>query len=73
MVERVEGWREIWLMFVQTCVTTLVVRNMVRPFVRGRNILEQATPIGDILGDLAARLAELEAFKAQGGLEICQA
>ena len=60
-------------MFVQTCVTTLAIRTMVRPFVRGRNILEQAAPIGDILGELTARLAELEAYKAQEGLRISQA
>lgn len=36
---------------------------MVRPFVSGQNLLEQAVPMGDILTALAEQLEELKAYK----------
>ena len=38
---------------------------MVRPFMRGANILEQACPMGEIFEELTSQLAELKALKAQ--------
>ena len=47
----------------QTCITTLTIRNMVRPFVAGQSLLTQAVPMGDILNELAQQLAELKSYK----------
>ncbi|EME42487.1 adenylate cyclase-like protein [Dothistroma septosporum NZE10] len=48
---------------IETCVTTLAVRNMVKPFKNG--ILDQACPMLDILGDLGAQLEELKSLRSQ--------
>ncbi|KAI9835308.1 MAG: hypothetical protein M1819_002452 [Sarea resinae] len=48
---------------IETCVSTLAMRHLVRPFRPGANILEQACPMGDILGEITARLAEAQALK----------
>lgn len=54
----------------QTCISTLAMRNMVRPFVSGQNILEQAMPMGDVLQSISEQLAELKAFKERDGSYI---
>ena len=50
---------------IETCITTLALRNMVRPFKNG--ITSQACPMGDVLAELAAQLAELETLKQSVG------
>ena len=49
---------------IQTCVSTLAMRNMVRPFVADENLLEKACPMDEILKELSAQLAEFRALKA---------
>ena len=44
----------------QNCITTIQLRRLVRP---DRNMMEQPVPIGDIVAELTAQLAELRAFK----------
>lgn len=46
------------------------MRNMVRPFASGHNILEQAMPMGDVLQSISEQLAELKAFKERDGSYI---
>jgi adenylate cyclase len=48
---------------LQTCISTLAIRNMIRPFANG--MLSQACPMSEILGDLTAQLSELKTLKAQ--------
>ncbi|MCJ1413801.1 cysteinyl-tRNA synthetase [Xylographa parallela] len=48
---------------IETCITTLTIRNMVRPFVASQSLLTQAVPMGDILTELAQQLAQLKAYK----------
>ncbi|KAF2724254.1 PP2C-domain-containing protein [Polychaeton citri CBS 116435] len=48
---------------IETCITTLSVRNMVRPFRDG--MVSQACPMSEILGDVASQLEELRTFKEQ--------
>ena len=50
----------------QACISTLALRNMVTPF-RMQNILENACPMDDILGHIAAQLAEFKALKEKSG------
>ena len=52
---------------LQTCVSTLVMRNMVRPFQAGQNLLEQACPMDDVLGHITAQLAEFRILKEKRG------
>lgn len=40
------------------------MRNMVRPFRTDQNLLEEACPMGEILQELSAQLAEFRALKA---------
>jgi len=47
----------------QTCVNTLAIRNMIRPFENG--MLNQACPMSDILGELSSQLEELKMYKEQ--------
>ena len=44
-------------------ITALQVRTLVRPFVPGQPWLEQAAPMADIIQDLTAQLAELQAYR----------
>ena len=46
---------------------------MVRPLIPGKNLLEQAVPMGDILKELADSLAELKAYKESEGPILAQA
>ncbi|KAK4545032.1 hypothetical protein LTR36_003583 [Oleoguttula mirabilis] len=48
---------------IETCISTLAVRNMLRPFKDG--MLDQACPMSDILGELGSQLEELKAYKQQ--------
>ncbi|KAI5364198.1 Putative ras-associating (RA) domain, adenylyl cyclase class-3/4/guanylyl cyclase [Septoria linicola] len=57
---------------IETCISTLALRNMIRPFKHG--VLSQACPMSEILSELAGQLDELKAFKAaQGDLEMADA
>lgn len=53
---------------VQTCVNTLALRNMMRPFKDG--MLNQACPMADVFGELSSQLAELKAFKENNDIDI---
>ncbi|KAK4574025.1 hypothetical protein LTR86_001786 [Recurvomyces mirabilis] len=48
---------------IETCISTLAVRNMVRPFKDG--MLQQAGPMSDVLMELTGQLDELKRYKAQ--------
>ncbi|KAF1809004.1 adenylate cyclase protein [Eremomyces bilateralis CBS 781.70] len=48
---------------IETCVTTLALRNMVRPFQGG--LLGQACPMDEILTDLTSQLGDLQRMKAE--------
>lgn len=49
----------------QGCVSTLSLRNMVRPLAAGTNLLSQACPLDDILKELSAQLMEFKALNAK--------
>ncbi|KAK0307599.1 hypothetical protein LTR01_005599 [Friedmanniomyces endolithicus] len=48
---------------IETCISTLAIRNMIRPFKDG--MLTQACPMHDILTDLTSQLDELKKYKEQ--------
>lgn len=48
---------------MQTCINSLALRNMMRPFKDG--MLSQACPMSDILGELSSQLEELKTYKEQ--------
>ncbi|OQO11308.1 hypothetical protein B0A48_05564 [Cryoendolithus antarcticus] len=48
---------------IETCISSLAIRNMVRPFSNG--MLTQACPMGEVLGEIANSLAELQELKAR--------
>jgi adenylate cyclase len=52
----------------QTCISTLAIRNMVRPFKDG--MLEQACPMADILGEVASQLDELKVLRRQADFDM---
>jgi len=56
---------------LQTCISTLAIRNMVRPFKDG--MLEQACPMADILGEVASQLDELKVLRRQADFEMAPA
>ncbi|KAK5168965.1 uncharacterized protein LTR77_006274 [Saxophila tyrrhenica] len=56
---------------IETCVSTLAIRNMIKPFKDG--MLNQACPIGDILGELTSSLEELRKYKEQEEEEFSMA
>jgi adenylate cyclase len=56
---------------LQTCISTLAIRNMVRPFRDG--MLEQACPMADILGEVASQLDELKVLRRQADFEMAPA
>ena len=37
------------------------------PFIKGKSLLEYATPMDDVLGHIASQLAELELLKGKEG------
>ena len=53
---------------MQSCITTLALRNMVRPFKDG--MLEQACPMSDVLASLADQLSELKMLKESVDFEM---
>lgn len=59
------------LLSLQTCISTLAIRNMVRPFKDG--MLEQACPMADILGEVASQLDELKVLRRQADFEMAPA
>ncbi len=54
------------LMSWQACISTLAIRNMVKPF-STQDLLENACPMNDVLGHIAAQLAEFKALKDKDG------
>ncbi|KAF2487445.1 adenylate cyclase protein [Neohortaea acidophila] len=53
---------------IETCISSLALRNMVRPFADG--MLTQACSMSEILEDVASQLAELKTFKEQADFDI---
>ncbi|KAF2218200.1 hypothetical protein BDZ85DRAFT_245625 [Elsinoe ampelina] len=58
----VVGFVEHQVARIETAITTLVLRNALRPF-RPGNMLASACPISDILGDILGQLSELQDIK----------
>ncbi|GIZ49067.1 hypothetical protein CKM354_001210700 [Cercospora kikuchii] len=57
---------------IETCISTLAIRNMIRPFKNG--VLSQACPMSEILAELAGQLDEFKVLKAaQGDVEMADA
>ncbi|KAL8721703.1 MAG: hypothetical protein Q9225_001653 [Loekoesia sp. 1 TL-2023] len=52
---------------IETSISALYARNLIRPFQAGRNPLEDACPMGDIWQEISSRLAEFEAIKSHRG------
>ena len=52
----------------QTCISTLALRNMIRPFKDG--MLNQACPMADILTELSGQLQELKQLKEQADIDM---
>ncbi|KAK3072757.1 hypothetical protein LTR53_006219 [Teratosphaeriaceae sp. CCFEE 6253] len=48
---------------IETCISTLAVRNMIRPFKNG--FLEQACPMNEVLIELTSQLDELKRYREQ--------
>ncbi|KAK0910606.1 hypothetical protein LTR02_003741 [Friedmanniomyces endolithicus] len=48
---------------IETCISTLAIRNMIRPFKDG--MLTQACPMHDVLTELTSQLDELKKYKEQ--------
>ncbi len=59
------------LTHLQTCISTLAIRNMIRPFSNG--MLNQAGPMSDILGELSSQLEELKTYKEQADFTMAPA
>ncbi|KAI6860606.1 adenylate cyclase protein [Hortaea werneckii] len=53
---------------IETCITTLAVRNMMRPFKHG--MLRQACPMSDILTDLTSQLDELKMYREAAEMDM---
>lgn len=62
---------ELTFFHQQTCISSLALRNMIRPFSNG--MLTQACPMSDILGEVQSQLDELKMYKAQEDFEIAPA
>jgi adenylate cyclase len=56
------------LYWQQTCISTLALRNMIRPFRNG--MLSQACPMSDILNELSSQLTELKTMKASADFDM---
>ncbi|GAT22120.1 adenylate cyclase AcyA [Aspergillus luchuensis] len=50
---------------IEVCITTLFIRNMMRPFRPGDQLNDHAVPITDVMQQLQAQLAEFRALKEQ--------
>ncbi|KAL8845604.1 MAG: hypothetical protein Q9176_000240 [Flavoplaca citrina] len=55
---------------IETSISALYARNLVRPLRAGRNPLEDACPMGDIWQEISSRLSEFEAIKNHQGPTI---
>lgn len=55
---------------MQTSVSALYARNLIRPLRAGRNPLEDACPMGDIWQEISSRLSEFDAIKNHQGPTI---
>ncbi|KAI9725159.1 MAG: cysteinyl-tRNA synthetase [Chrysothrix sp. TS-e1954] len=53
---------------IETCITSLALRNLMRPFNQG--ILQQACPMTDIFAELKAQMEELQTLKQQVEIDI---
>ncbi len=53
---------------LQTCITSLALRNLMRPFSNG--MLEQACPMTDLFSELSEQLAEIRAWKEQEDMDM---
>jgi hypothetical protein len=58
-------------MLSQTCINTLALRHMVRPFSNGFS--EQACPMSTIFAELASSLSELQMLKASFDINMADA
>ncbi|KAL9057774.1 MAG: hypothetical protein Q9162_002115 [Coniocarpon cinnabarinum] len=56
---------------IETCINTLSLRNLVRPFKNG--IMEGACPMADVFAELAGSLKELETLRSQVDIEMAAA
>ena len=56
---------------IETCINSLALRNLVRPFNKG--ILEGACPMSEIFGELGAKMDELKMLKESLDIEMAQA
>ncbi|KAL9010950.1 MAG: hypothetical protein Q9173_004162, partial [Seirophora scorigena] len=52
---------------IETSISTLFARNLIRPLQAGRNPLQDACPMGDIWQEISSRLAEFEVLKSHRG------
>jgi len=51
---------------VETCVNTLTIRNLVRPFAQSSNLFENAGPIENIFAEIASKMKRLEMYEKAG-------
>ncbi|RMZ75018.1 hypothetical protein DV737_g5526, partial [Chaetothyriales sp. CBS 132003] len=52
---------------IETCITTLQLRNMLQPFKKGSSLAEQSVPIAELLKQVAVMLQRVEETKTDGG------
>ncbi|KAL8851019.1 MAG: hypothetical protein Q9221_004009 [Calogaya cf. arnoldii] len=55
---------------IETSISALYARNLIRPLQVGRNPLEDACPMGDIWQEISSRLSEFDAIKNHQGPTI---
>ncbi|KAL8727767.1 MAG: hypothetical protein Q9166_005822 [cf. Caloplaca sp. 2 TL-2023] len=55
---------------IETSISALYARNLIRPLKAGRNPLQDACPMGDIWQEISSRLSEYEAIKTHQGPTI---
>lgn len=58
----------LWLTLPKTCITTLALRNLVRPFRQG--MLQQACSMSEIFRDLTDSLAELQTYREANEIDL---
>jgi len=56
-------------LFLQTCVNTLAVRHLMRPFKPGDRLEDHAVPMAEVMLQLQTQLAEFKALKEQLGAD----
>jgi len=57
----------------QTCINTLTLRNIIRPFSQSRSLFEAAAPMDTIFADLAEQLEELKMYRLERGMILNEA